>query len=212
MKFGNEGESPVHRRVDRGGGGFGVLDSEKARFEPGDEIGFSLRVAGEDDFVEAVEALDEVGRSHFFAGEEAEFGRSMRVESRDEDAAVGDDVPGMPRARAEVDGIKEEAESTEDEGEAEDGNDFPPAFPKCQVGGVVPDGAEDGPGRAVENRREAAEDEDVGAGLGVPEDFFAGGEAGGELGRHGGILAELRNFLTGKHEGRNTGKEGREFF
>ena len=174
--------------MDGFGGGGAVGDAEEARFKRGDEVGLVLGAAGEDDFVEAVEAFDEVGRSHFGAGEDAEFGRFFGVESRDEDAAAGDDVPGVTRALAEADRVKEKAPAGEDEREAEERDDAPPAleggvFPDA-AGAVIPKRAEDGPGHAVEDRGEAAQHEDVGPGASLPDDFFAGGEGGDDGGRH----------------------------
>ena len=100
------------------------------------------------------------------------------IEFGDEDALGGDEVPGAAGAGAEFDGGAEEAEAGEDEGEAEVRDEAPPAFEAGEAGAVIPEGAEYSPSDGVGEAMEAAEDKDVRAGAGLPDDGFAGVEEG----------------------------------
>ena len=181
-----------------------ILDAKKSRFEPGAKIGLVLRAAGENDFVEAVEALYDMGRSHFFAGEDAQFSRLISMQPRDEDALVGDDVPRVTRARAEVDRIDEKTPAREDEWQAQERDEFPPALERRVFAdaarAVIPVRAENGPRHAVENGGESSQHKDVGTRSGVPEDFLTGGKGGCDLRRHDGVLDRI-NKINGIGEG-----------
>ena len=101
-----------------------------------------------------------------------------------EGALVGDGIPRTSCLEAEPYGVKPEAESGENEGQTKPGDEMPPPLKIGHDGTVVPIGAEHAPCDTVREIGEAAQDENVGAGTSMPEQFFSGGEKRGEFRGH----------------------------